>query len=208
MKELNEFFALEDGVNNHLYDISELDKEKIFMVVGNRNGSKTIYTPNTAEDYDYHFVHKLRKTQAADIHSFLTHHLSRYTENGKSAQRFIDHIRYAILPKMEKNPGYTLAIQDWVEMNLQSSHLLTLENGNTIQNIKKSISQGDIQGAMDELLMIDNAQLNNEILHLSGRYARLNQQKRKGIINDADAIIVENKISNDILGMVHLIEEK
>lgn len=142
--------------------------------------SQSFYAPTTAKDYDEHFAHCLIEIEPPyKIPEFVDYHLNYYLSNQGEKDNFIKHIKYVVLPIIQKRKGkevYVELLNDWIEQHITSNklkkgtmHITVTGNGNSIvfDNTKSNISINTNNASDMENLKTCISQLNKIIENFS-----------------------------------------
>lgn len=84
--------------------------------------SQTFYRDTKPDDYNCAFAHKLSSCEPPyDLDKILDYHLNYYiSDRNGDKTRFINHIKFVILPKVKKQKNkevYVELITNWIDMN-------------------------------------------------------------------------------------------
>jgi hypothetical protein len=135
---MNEFYEIaDDGTEpQNEYALKNFGDRIFSMAVGRRERgdfgqhvykSTRIDRPVVKEDYDNSFGYKILRTSPPyEADKLLDYHFSFFvSKNGKKdAEKFIKHIRYVILPEIQKRDSkkvYTEIVSNWIEDKAKKS---------------------------------------------------------------------------------------
>jgi len=157
---MNEFYSIPEN-NKELvneYQIRDLGEKRISMILGSssnrgrESSSSKIYKKVTTEDYDIQFARKLTTFKPPyDLEKVLDYHLSYYVNSGNQKEKFIKHIKYVIIPIVEKrkqNKIYIELITNWINHKMGEKKE---ETGNII------LKTGDINSPLQVQINSDNS---------------------------------------------------
>ncbi|HEY5327392.1 MAG TPA: hypothetical protein VIJ27_10370 [Mucilaginibacter sp.] len=128
---MNTFFDINEDKDlpEEALALRDLGAQLPWVTVGRRGSdhwgtsgyvSKTTYRGTTAEDYDKQFINKLQQWKPIyDIDRLIEHHYQHYlTKNKQGHHEFFKHMRYVILPMLQKRPNsgvVTGLFEQWLD---------------------------------------------------------------------------------------------
>jgi hypothetical protein len=151
MKEFYDITAQEGQNPENRFQLKNHGLKRHLMTIGTRVrrgswGENTEYISNTTyrdtrpEDYIKDFIYAIRKFKPVyEIDMFLDHHLEVYVERGNNSETFIKHIKYEVIPELEKSKDSKTHIElvnKWLgqregkSWNQQSNHSIYLQGVN------------------------------------------------------------------------------
>lgn len=157
---MTKFYSISENNNQkeNDYQLNNLGEKTVSMIISGGSGnsfygerkssSSTIYRKITPKDYDSQFATKLVKFNPPyDLEKVLNYHLEYYLNQNNSKKIFIKHIKYVIIPIIDKKKRYNIQIDlitDWINQqmgkNKENKSNITLKTGDVNSPIQFQIN--------------------------------------------------------------------
>lgn len=113
MDKLPALYSIEEASESKSeFQLRNLGNQTTLMIIGNRNSSKSIYRDVTEDDYDRDFAYRIMNTKPPyEVDKFLEFHYEFYTHNGGVQTTFFKHIKYVIIPILQKRENSGVQIE-------------------------------------------------------------------------------------------------
>jgi hypothetical protein len=201
---MNKFYSISEANTEPInsYQLKNLGEQTISMIFGSssrggfygerESSSNAIYRKVTSEDYDTQFANKLTSINPPyDLENILNFHLNYYLSQNNVKETFIKHIKYVIIPIVEKRKNSNTIVE---LITIWINHQM----GKRKENIGKiTLKTGDVNSPIQFQINSDNSSQSSSIAYSNDDISKLFTLLEKDLVKlkkvDSEDLLSEIK---------------